>query len=239
MAYAFVQAVKNSANSNSVSISPTAGNLVVFLSRTSAGGGTPTATGVQTNGSTALTQRVATFQNANGEWWSIFDLVNAPSGTTSITATYNGGTPGTCLILAIEYSGIATSSAFIVGSTGNFQNAPGTGANAITSGTATNVTSQPALVLGVVGNSGDSDTTAGTGYTNRFGNGTDNEWLVIDKRITATGNNQITATAATHGGTDNYETFLLSYAEPGGATVDPGVIINSASVLGNPFISLR
>lgn len=213
MAYAFVQAVKNSANSNVLSITPTAGNLLLLLSRTSSGGGTPTVTGMVTNNSTALSSRIATFENLVGRWCTIFELVNVPSGVTSVTVTYNGGTPGTTLLLGVEYSGLATTTPFIAANSGNYQAAPGTTANAITSG-AVNVTSQPALVLGAVMTwSGNSDATAGTGYTNRFS--ADNDFLIMDKRITATGNNTVTATAASHGGTDAYETFLLAYAEAG------------------------
>lgn len=223
MAGAFVQVWINSSNSNVITVAPNAGNHLTLVSRTSSGSGTPTITGAVTNGSTALTNIVATYQSAGGDWFTVMELRNVPSGTTSITVTYSGGTPGSCGLLAIECSGLATSSTLIANSAGNFQAAPGTGADVITSGSATNITSQPAYMLGIIGNYGNSDTTAGTGWTNRFGTGTSNDWCVIDKRVTSTGNQQVLATAPSHGNTDNYDTFLVAYAEPGGDTTAPSL----------------
>lgn len=214
MAGAYVQSWNNSSNSNVITVAPTAGNHLTLVSGTSSGAGTPTVTDAVTNGGAHLSGIVSTFQNANGVWFTIMELRDVPSGTTSITVSYNGGTPGTCGIIVIEESGLALTSTLIANSAGNYQSAPGTAVDAITSGTATNISSQPAYLLGIISNSGDSDTTAGTGWTNRYGTGTSNDWCIIDKRVTATGNQQVLATAPTHGGGDSYETFLIAYAEP-------------------------
>lgn len=220
MAYAFVKKTENSANSNATTITATGGNTLIWVARTSAGAGNPVVTGVTDSGSETWTQAIATFNGAAGsgtDWYTVFYMPNIASGLTSVTGTFTGGPPGSCNIVVIEYSGLATTTPFIVGAH-NQQAAPGTTANAITSGTATNVTTVPALILGVVGNNGNGDTVAGTGYTIR-GTVTGN-YAIEDARATSSGNQQVTFTAATHGGTDDYTTFLLAFAEAGGGGGD-------------------
>lgn len=219
---AYVNTTLNSANSNITSWTPTAGNFGLAVISTSAGGGSPTVTNVQDSSTATWTQALATTYDATkNAYFSIFYKSNLASGITSLTVTINGGTPGTCQIAIVQYSGIATTSPFIV-EAHQGQSAPGTGANAISSGAAT-VSSQPAIVIGITQNDGNSDTAAGTGYTGRFtGN---NDWFVQDKRVTSTGSNTATATAATHGGTDVYWTTIIAIKEPATATLDGSMFL--------------
>lgn len=201
----FVQAVEGV--SNVITMSPTAGNSLIVASQTSTGGGTPTLTSVISNNAISLSARVATFQNTYGRWVTIYDIFNIPSGITSLTGTFNGGSPGTLQMIGIEYSGLTS---FIVGSN-NAQQFPGLGADALTSGAPVSVGTAPALILGVVSTpSGNGDTTAGTGFSNRHAGGSN--WLVCDQTLVAPGTAQVLASAPVHGTTDDYETFLLAYA---------------------------
>lgn len=204
---------QNSANANTVTIAPAAGSVITIVSKTSSGAGTPTVTGIVTNGSVALDQRVATYQDATTlEWFTVFDLKNCPSGVTSLTVTYNGGTPGTVYLVVTETTGADTTAPFVVVQH-NHQSSPGLTSNAITSGTTTTIGTLPALILGIVANNNsDGDTVAGTGYGTAIM--ANNDWCVFAKRAT-TSPQQVTATAATHGNTDEYTTFLIAYAEAG------------------------
>lgn len=222
MAYSYVNNYQNSANSNVTTISPTAGNTLILISSTSTGAGNPTLTQVQDSGSNLWTQGIATYQDSNGNWNSMYYTSNAAALLTSVTCTYNGGTPGSCGIIVIQYSGLATASGLIT-TAKNSQAAPGTTANAITSGS-TLVTlpggAPAAAIIGVVLNSGDSDTTNGTGFTARYGTGVSNLYFIEDQRITSSTTLAATATAPTHGGTDSYATFLLAFSEPAVASIN-------------------
>jgi len=210
MAYAYVSSGENSANSATITYSPTAGNLVIWLSKTSIGGGTPTVTGVVDNLGNPLAQGIATYNATSGPWLTAFYLSNCASGITSFTATFNGGTPSSTNIAVAEYSGIATSSPLVVAGHAE-QTTPGTGTDAVTSGNF-NVTSQPALVFGhqclTNGNSTTTDT-PGTGFTQR--RNTNNFWQLEDKRVTATGNTAVTGT--TSNATFSFSSQMLAFAE--------------------------
>lgn len=216
--YAFVNYAKNASNSNTITVSLTTGNLGVLVSSTSSGAGTPTVTQVQDNTGANWTAAISTYQPAGypGGWFSVFYKENLPAGVTSVTVTYNGGTPGTCGLTVVQYSGIATSSSFISAASQG-QVSPGTGTDAISSG-ATTISAVPALVLGIVQNAGNSDTVAGTGFTGRTA--PDNDWFVEDKRATSTGSQTATATAATHGGGDTYFTVVAGFKEAVAGGVD-------------------
>ena len=201
---------------------PTAGDTLMFFTNTSAGAGTPTVTALSAmsaaNGAgtvlasfTIPTALATTSYNTGSAFGTGGYVLSVPSGVASIVATYSGGTPGTVSSQVIEVSGL---SAYIIGAR-NFQAAPGTTANAITSTTGS-VTSIPAYILGSISNQ-DSDTTAGTGFTIR---GTvTNQWADEDRRETgATGSYAATATAATHGATDSYLTTEIAFTDSGGAS---------------------
>lgn len=237
---AFVQVVRNTSNAVFVNITPTAGNLLVFTSATSSGGGTPTLTSLQAmsgTGGTGTALASFTIPAAlataipNNYYITGAYLPNLPSGTASVLANFNGITPGEIYIQVSEYSGLAISSPLIV-ATRQFQSAPGTTANALSSGTAS-VSSIPAFIIGVPydenGNSG--DIVAGTNFTKRGTN--TNQWSLEDRRETgATGSYAATFTAATNGGTDKYDTTMLAFSEAGsGPTVRPSQFFLSTILL--------
>lgn len=215
MTSAFVQqnAADNAtgATTITVTLTPTAGNLLVFaVSGDSADttsialsdnlGTHNTFTQISTDLVTASAQRCA--------WWF---AANCKSGATTFTATYSASTRFRTIYVA-EYSGIATTSPLLNGTRAENAN-PGTGTDAISSGNA-NATSQPALVWGFsVDTDGSAAPTAGTGYTSRT-----SVWSSAtcfgrpeDKRVTATGNVAATFTAVT--GTDTYATGVGVFAE--------------------------
>jgi hypothetical protein len=219
---AFVQVARNTANALFVNISPTAGNLLVFSSATSSGGGTPTLTSLQAMSGTGGTGSVlASFTISlattipNNYYVTGAYLPNLPAGTASILANFNGLTPGEIYIQVSEYSGIATTSPLIV-ATRQFQTTPGTTANALSSGTAS-VSSIPAFLVGASfdenGNAG--DIVAGTSFTLRGTNTA--QFSLEDRRETgATGSYAATATAPTNGALDKYDTNLMAFAEAAG-----------------------
>ncbi|HZT01876.1 MAG TPA: hypothetical protein VFA39_06405 [Steroidobacteraceae bacterium] len=123
-----------------VNISPAANNLICLASTTSAGAGNPTATfaffsgagGAGTNlGSLTVPAAMATANDTS--FWVTGAYGKVPSGAASILATYSGGLPGESYLQAVELTGQDGTSPFLAGGM-NQQSAPGTTANAITSG---------------------------------------------------------------------------------------------------------
>ena len=215
MAYAFVQqnAADNAAGATTITVTltPTAGNLLVFavsgdsLDTTSIAlsdnlGTHNTFTQIGTDLVTAVDQRCA--------WWF---AANCKGGATTFTATFSASTRFRTIYVA-EYSGIATSNPFLNGTRAEQTN-PGTGTDAVSSGNA-NATSQPALVWGFsIDANGGTTPNAGTGFTARTG-----VWSTAtclgrgeDKRVTATGNVAATWTATT--GTDDHASGVGIFAE--------------------------
>lgn len=209
MAYAYVQSWENVANGDTVTIAPSAGSLLVFHVKTSTGGGSPTWT-VDDNLASGgyVVQFPADAVGGTTYFHGAGYKLNVPSGVTTLTFTINGGAPGETNIEVFEYSGIATSSAYIVGIR-NEQAAPGTGTDAVTT-TAFNVASGvPALVLGMAAS---RDTgvlpTTGTGWTSRYAG----RLRLEDVRATSTGNQ--TATFTVSNGTEDYSAIGMAFAEP-------------------------
>jgi uncharacterized protein DUF4038/collagenase-like protein with putative collagen-binding domain len=215
MAYAFVQqnSADNAASATTITVTltPTAGNLLVFcvsgdsLDTSSIAlsdnlGSHNTFTQIGTDLVTANDQRCA--------WWH---AANCKGGATTFTATFSAGTRFRTIYVA-EYSGIVTTSPLLNGARAENAN-PGTGTDAVSSGVA-NATSQPALVWGFsIDTSGATTPNAGTGYTSRTG-----VWSTAtcmgrpeDKRVTATGNVAATFTATT--GTDDHATGVGIFSE--------------------------
>ena len=219
MPYTFVGAKTNTANGNSITYTATPGNLLVVLSWTSAGGGSPTASISDNLGSTWNT-RTATASIGAGfgaPWYTAFDLPNC-GAVTSITVTYNGGTPGTTDILILEYSAIDTAAPYI-GTTQAAQSAPGGGAT-LSSGNLSVASGVPALLIGVSrDDQSNGGFTAGAGYTGRSVTGS--AWIYVeDQRATSTGSYAATATE-THTATDRYLTTILAYSEYVAPNLDP------------------
>ena len=219
---AFVQLARNSANALFVNISPTAGNLLAFTSATSSGVSTPTLTSLQamsaaggTGSALASFTIPAALATAipNNYYITGAYLANLPTGTASILANFNGQTPGEIYLQVAEYSGLATVSPLIV-ATRQFQSAPGSTANALSSGTAS-VSSIPAVLMGATfdENGNAADIVAGTSFTKRGTNTAQFSWE--DRRETgSTGSYAATFTAPTNGAADKYDTTLFVFSEP-------------------------
>ena len=201
----------NASNSASTTVAPAQHSTVHWVSKTSSGAGTPTVTDVVTNGGAHLTQDFVTYQDATTlEWFSHWYLKDCPSGVTTLTGTFNGGTPGTVYTVVAEVTGSDLTNPLVT-SQHNHQTNPGTATDAITSGTTTTIGTLPALILVVVANNNSfGDTVAGTGFGAAII--ASNDWCVFAKRAT-TSPQQGTATAATHGGGAEYTTILIADAE--------------------------
>lgn len=218
MTAAYVNRVRTTSG-GVLTYSPTAGNALIFTCMNSIGLGNGSLVSVTCNdaGSTTFTISIPSFTATNTSsrnFRSLAVLPICPAGVTSITAAYNGGSaPGTCDQQIVEISGVP--GGLLAADYAN-QVAPGTTADAIqsghlgTPGTTANST-VPAYILGIVANDSDGDTVAGTGFTIR---GTvDGQWAVMDQRQTSGSTAQVLATAATHGGTDDYTTFITIWNE--------------------------
>jgi hypothetical protein len=206
MAYAHVQTVSNVAPSSElVTItSSTAGSLLVMTVFNSGGAGRVASV-------TAGFVQIGT-ELVPGYASSMYYYENNPGGITSAGVTaWNAGTPGEYGVFISEYTGIATSSALITFARQS-QASPGTGTDAVTSGTS-NVTSQPALIFGWSGNPGAYSTlNAGTDFTSRD---VDAGIRTEDKRVTATGNQAATFTGATD--PNAAQTWMAAFAETSAA----------------------
>lgn len=140
-------------------------------------------------------------------------FLNTTGGACTVTVTFAGAITYASLQVA-EYSGIATSAALDKFAS-NSQTAPGTGANAITSGSVTPTTNGQ-LILGwtTALTVGAGTVSAGTGFTGRvnvFG-----DTLFEDQVQGAAG-----AIAATFTGTNaasNYTTLISTYKELAAST---------------------
>ena len=222
MAYAFVQQNANdnaaSATTITVTLTPTAGNLLVFCATAEAGDTASIALsdnlGVH-NTFTQIGTDLVSVLNQRCTWWY---AENCKGGATTFTATFTASARFRTIYVA-EYSGIATTGAFLNGA--RAENAsPGTGTDAVSSGNA-NATSQPALVWGFSLNvNGGTAPSAGTGFSSRT-----NVWSSAtcqgrpeDKRVTATGN--VAATFTATAGTDPHANGVGIFAE---AAVTPTV----------------
>lgn len=110
MAFSFVQAQKVSVGSAAttwtVTISPTAGNLLVCLAENQASA-TATVTVKTTQSSTAFTAATAGMSKNTGAVieTEMFFLASAPSGQTSVTLTWSTGSKGGAIVA--EFSGQA------------------------------------------------------------------------------------------------------------------------------------
>jgi hypothetical protein len=213
MAYAFVGKAINASNANTITYSPTAGNYLVVVSATSAGGGSPTATIADGHSGSWTTQKAAV-QDDGDLFYSVYTCGSAASGVTTVTLTYNGGTPGNTYLAILEYSGLSPTGWIGISAFKN-QTAPGAGANAITSNSV-NVTTQPAALIGWINELGaNGGTTAGTSplaFTIRVT--TSGVIGIEDARVTATGNASLTATNTAHGGADGFTTYVMAISEP-------------------------
>lgn len=208
MTYAFVHEAHKTGNNLTITPS-TAGNLLFVTLRWGGSSGITT----PTFNSGAFTP-IGTAQNIAGYdtffFFQSFYYQNNPGGITSIDITsWDNYTPSSIGTLnCVEYSGIATSSALITHAEQG-QLTPGTGADAVTSGS-TSVGTAPALIIGWTETPELGNTlNTGTGFTRRV---TNDGGGIEDKRITSSGSTAATFTAAT--APDATWAQMVAFAEP-------------------------
>ena len=225
MAYAFVQQNANDAAAGAqtitVTLTPTAGNLLVFCISADQLDTTSIALSDNLGVHNTFTQIATDLVTGPGsdQRCAWYFAENCKGGATTFTATFSNAATRFRTIYVAEYSGIATSGSFLNGARQE-QATPGTGTDAVSSGVA-NATSQPALVWGFsIDIFTNATPTAGTGFTSRAGVWSTNTCLgrPEDKRVTATGN--VAATFTTTAGTDSHGTGVGIFAE---AAVTPTV----------------
>lgn len=167
-----------------------------------------------------------------------FTVIGATAGADTVTAAISGA--ASAFVLGYMREDPNADAATLLGATTvNLQVSPAVTTDTVTSGNF-NFTSQPGWSYGFSFDAnGLAAPAAGTGYTSRtavwdLGGGAVGR--PEDKRLTATGNNAATWTS------QNAVSALLSiqvaYAEPAGATIDPGVITGSSTVIATPFYAL-
>ena len=145
--------------------------------------------------------------NANVEGWGYY-AANISGGACSITVTMSG----TAVLLAVrlhEISGAATASP-LDQHAGAVQSSPGTGANAVTTGSVTTTTNGQYIFAAMV-STGTSTPSAGTGYTGVGGTGSGiSEYQVQGSAGSIAG----TFTQATEG--FNVASILMTFKEDAG-----------------------
>lgn len=227
MAYAYVQLVSNSngnvsASTISLTLTPTAGNLLVYFA-TIAATGSETMAISDTNG--ASYQQVASnFNNVSqGKLFFGFSS-NVKGGSTTITATCSAPRNFLGLMVA-EYSGLDAFSPYVSGEFAQsaFVN-PGTGTDAISTGNVKTLLTAPAAIIAIAQDFDANNTpVAGTGFTSRlpfwtFG-APGQAARLEDRRLTGIASTAATFTSASGGGAQHYFTAALVLHET--ATVPP------------------
>lgn len=210
-----------SASSIAVTYSPAAGDALVVFTQLNAN--ISSGDSVTDTGRNSWTNAFH-FYNANVGTITAWVEANAAGGSTTFTYSWSGSYAFGA-ILVVEYSGAGTSSAFVSGEYANqYQTAPGTGSNAITSGNTPTLSGVPCMVIGL---NTDKTTatnypTAGTGFTSRgnvinFGGGT-SYYTFEDMPISGTSAIAATWTALAGGASDNYYTGAIVLQGPGGGS---------------------
>ena len=223
--YLFRTSAGNTPQGDTVPLSPNAGDLLVLLSSTSSGGGNPTVTISDdgTGGSGWITPINNEILSGDSHR-SVAYCLSAAAGITTITANYNGGTPGQCALAAAAYYGM-TSPAFEGISTTNYQVAPGAGTDAITANPFT-VVAHPAIVIGLMEDDTHqySGVLAGTGFTARSVDPDSVTGLLIED-LEATSPGSVTATFTADPnysrGNDSINSWTMVFSE--GAAIPPVV----------------
>lgn len=138
-----------------------------------------------------------------------FYLTNITNGPSTITANLNSSTTG-AQITWDEYSGLS-SGASLDGHNGQSQNSPGTGADAISSGSFATAFNGDLIWAG--GYAGNQITGAGTGFALRL-NGVSSNGIVFlfteDKTQSAAGSVAGTATDTAHGSSESTNVVALA-----------------------------
>lgn len=232
MAYAFVQQKDASAAASSTTLASgnfvsnvTAGNFILVVAAYS-NASAQTVTCADTLGNTYVEVGSGIFSAGSSTGFRILYAKNISGGTNQVTATYGAACTNRG-IYCVEYSGVDIIDPYFSGEIATQeQSAPGTGANAISSGNTPTLQYQPALVFGfsydVTGGTGNM--VAGTGFTSRQ----TSVWLATlglegcaeDKRVTSTSATSATFTDAAFGGSNVFLTAAVVFSEPNGPGID-------------------
>ena len=128
---------------------------------------------------------------------------NVTGGNLTITVTCSDG-PSAAWIIAHEISGVDTTAPLDGTGSGNYQNAPGTGTDAITSGTYTTSVNGDYIFGAVIDRAGPDPSIAGTGFTRRE-HSTDNSGPTSEDEIQSSAGSGTAATFTASGAaTENY-----------------------------------
>lgn len=214
MAYSFVQAIAQPTASNhpTVSITNTSGNLLLLACVSL---GNYTFTPSDTLGNTFVQVGTTAYVSSDGLLMALYAAPNCKGGANSIGVVNSNGT-NVVPILAIEYSGIATTSPLLA----TAQNvAANGGATTVSSGATASNATVPALVFGLTYDAGNTAAiTAGAGFTSRAitnNTGAAAYFAIEDLRQTAAGAQ--TANFTTNAGYNTYGTWVAVFNEAGGA----------------------
>lgn len=207
--FAFNVSGANAASGNTVTMSPATGSMVVAFSSTSGGGGTPTITCSDNSSSTWA--NASNNVVVSGLHYSVCYTLSAAAGVTTITITYNGGTPGTVNIAAASYTGMGTPS-FVAVAAPNVQVTPGNGntlqANAVACG------STNALLVGfTMVTNADHTPTVGPGFTQRYSNDPNLLGLLIEDPNAEVTGSQTATFSTTNGTTDTFASLAIAFAD--------------------------
>lgn len=208
MADQYIQTAEGSGTTTAVATlnSVVAGNAIVaFLFDGSNLSGPTTHTVADGQGS-YTSQGSSALDTSNAVWVQPFVLENANAGTHTITGTINTG--DACYLRVVEVG--ASGAGSFSGANSQFQSAPGTVADVVSSGSVT-ITAAATLMAMSTDTASvvpSNEPTAGTGFTSRDNNanGTIGAWRLESKALAA--NAAGTFTAVT--GTDNYVTAAVA-----------------------------
>lgn len=162
---------------------------------------------------TAYTSRgPSALDNVNAVWVQGFVLENAGSGTHTITGTIDTG--NACFLKVVEVG--ASGAGSFSGANSQFQNSPGTGADVVSSGSAT-VTAAATLIAMSTDSSSvapSDEPAAGTAFTSRDNNanGTIGAWRLESKAVSAAAAGTFTAIT----GTNRFVTAAVAILNPAG-----------------------
>ncbi len=217
--------VQSGANTGTTTVAVTltgvvAGNtLVAFLGDgTTSGPGTHTAS---SNNGGSLTAGGTATDSGDAVWFGCFTLPNANSGSHTVTGTLDSGNGAFMIVAEIGSTAGASS---VTDTKAVHQSAPGTGTDALSSGTVT-ISAASTLVAfsaDTASASTSDEPAAGTGFTSRVNaaNGTIGAYRLTTKALSSSA--AATFTAITGG--DQFITFgvsVLNAAGGGPVTVGP------------------
>lgn len=176
------------------------------------------ATHTVADGQGSYTARDAPVTDAlNTVWLQAFTLENANSGSHTITATFDSGNSVFLMVVEVGANGAGSFS----GAKGAKQSAPGTGTDALSSGTVT-ITAAATLIGFSVDTSAtttQAEPAAGTGFTSRVGGvGSSTIGAYTLESKAASANAAVTATATSGNGPAEYTTIGVAILNSSGST---------------------